>query len=594
MKKGFIRIIKKVNQASLSFTLIELLAVILVLAIILMISLPNIFNMVEKNKLKKYNLLIDSIEDSARLYVNEKKDELESWFLAGGVYYVTIKELNFKGLLKESLVNPLTNKTITDTKKVFIYPDNDNVLVYCFEDRDCAFDVELLPIIILHGDNPMILNLGISYQELGAIAKDGYGKDLNVEISGTVNSNQMGTYYIDYFAIDEEGHQAFAQREVQVVEYIIPTVAFSPKGNNNYSKTYNSKVTVTKGSVAIQSLKYLWNELDSMSDENAFTTTFNSGGILNTPAGLTGSYYLWILVTDTLDNTYFVKSDVFNLDNTPPSCTSKGGSSPWTKNNVTITGECSDLESGCKGDVSKTFSTTTNGAYSPGTVEDKAGNKTICPNQTVKVDKTAPSCASSGGSSSWTKNNVTITGKCSDLESGCKGDVSKTFNTDTNGSYSPGIVEDNVGNKTTCPTQTLRIDKTAPTITQNASGLIPQQFNDSTHYSPTLTTPSCSSSSCSATMTICKANAVMNVIGANISAFDNYSLASFVRVQTMYDKNGNPTPDGACYQQARSDAPCNWQWVYTATDGAGNKKTFIYNFTIVYAPNSSSPQCKKK
>lgn len=591
MKKELKSIIKKKYLTTLSFTLIELLALILVLGVILIISLPNVFNMIERNKLKNYNMLVDSIENGARLYVNEKREELEDLLLKGGIYCVTIKELNYKGLLKENLVNPLTNEIIPDTKKVFIFPDKDNVLVYCYEDRECALGLVFLPVITLLGDNPTILNLGIVYEEPGAIAKDGSGEELDVVISGEVNANQIGTYYIDYFAVDENDYQVFAQREVQVIDHVIPVVAFSPKGNNNYSKTYNSKVTVTKGSVAIKNLKYLWNESSSTPDESSFTTTFNSGGILNTPTGLTGGYYLWILVTDILDNTYFAKSDIFNIDNTPPSCISKGGGSSWTKDNVTITGECNDSESGCKGNVSKTFSITTNGSYSPGIVEDNAGNKTTCPIQTVMVDKTAPSCASSGGSSSWTKNNITITGACNDSESGCKGNVSTTFSTNTNGSYSPGTVEDKAGNKTTCPNQTVMIDKTAPTITQNASGLTPQQFNGSTYYSPTLTTPSCSSSSCSATMTICKVDAVMNIIGENVSASDNYYLASFVGSWIMYDKNGNPTPDGNCYHGIRPDVPCNWQWVYTATDGAGNKKTFTYNFTIVYAPDKTYPQC---
>jgi len=223
--KKILKIRTKNNKInSLAFTLVELLSLIIVLIVILMISLPNVFNIVEKNKQKRYDLLVDSIENGARLYVNERKEEVEGQLLAGSFYLVTVGQLNYKGLIKENLVNPLTNEVIPDTKKVFVYPDADNVLIYCFEDRECAIGLEKMPIITLLGDNPMILNLGTPYNEPGAIAKDYMGNNLNVNITGEVDVNKVGIYYINYQVIDEKGRQAFAQRGVQVINYIVPVI----------------------------------------------------------------------------------------------------------------------------------------------------------------------------------------------------------------------------------------------------------------------------------------------------------------------------------------------------------------------------------
>ena len=139
------------------------------------------------------------------------------------------------------------------------------------------------------------------------------------------------------------------------------------------------------------------------------------------------------------------------VDKTPPTCTSSGGNSNWinaSSNPGTrvITGTCNDPHSGCKGNVSKTYSADINSTKeSPGTVYDNVGNFTVCPaNQTVRIDKTSPSCSS-------TANRGTVTGTCSDNLSGCKQrTIIKTFT--TNGNFSPGSVADNAGNTFMCPT----------------------------------------------------------------------------------------------------------------------------------------------
>ena len=98
---------------------------------------------------------------------------------------------------------------------------------------------------------------------------------------------------------------------------------------------------------------------------------------------------------------------------------------------------------------------------SPGTVYDNAGNSTVCPaNQTVRIDKTAPTCTSSGGSTAWTNNSRTLVGTCSDAGgSGCRGNASWLINWQGNwANLSPGTVYDNAGNSTVCPAnQTVRI-----------------------------------------------------------------------------------------------------------------------------------------
>ena len=159
-------------------------------------------------------------------------------------------------------------------------------------------------------------------------------------------------------------------------------------------------------------------------------------------------------------------ASIFKIDKTKPTCNVSGGSNNWTADDVTIIGKCSDSGRGCKKtEVSKKINTTTNDAISPGTIQDNAGNTTSCATQTVKVDKNAPTCTSSGGNNAWTNGSRTLTGKCSDSGSGCNKDASYTITLETNSTdVSPGTVCDNVGHCTTCPAdQTVKIDKTKPT-----------------------------------------------------------------------------------------------------------------------------------
>ena len=160
------------------------------------------------------------------------------------------------------------------------------------------------------------------------------------------------------------------------------------------------------------------------------------------------------------------------VDKTAPTCVSSGGSTTWTNGNRTLTGTCSDSHSGCTGNVTRTISTNTNSTtQGPGQVCDNVGNCTTCPtNQTVRIDKSAPTCSSSGGSTTWTNGNRTLTGTCSDTGgSGCSGNVTRTISTNTNSTtQGPGQVCDNAGNCVTCPTnQTVRIDKSAPTCSSS-------------------------------------------------------------------------------------------------------------------------------
>ena len=79
---------------------------------------------------------------------------------------------------------------------------------------------KVAPVITLKGQKNITITIGDNYIEPGATAVDNYDGNVNVSISGTVNTQKAGTYTITYTAVDSVGNKATTTRTVQVVDGI--------------------------------------------------------------------------------------------------------------------------------------------------------------------------------------------------------------------------------------------------------------------------------------------------------------------------------------------------------------------------------------
>jgi len=73
------------------------------------------------------------------------------------------------------------------------------------------------PKITLNGDNPLILELGQSFRDPGAVAIDDVDGNVEVSVSGSVDTEQLGTYTLTYSATDSAGNSASVKRVIKVV-----------------------------------------------------------------------------------------------------------------------------------------------------------------------------------------------------------------------------------------------------------------------------------------------------------------------------------------------------------------------------------------
>ena len=235
----------------------------------------------------------------------------------------------------------------------------------------------------------------------------------------------------------------------------------------NPGKWTNKDVTLTVNATDSKSgladAAYSFDGGTTWQKENSKTYKSNKDGIA-------------IKVKDKVGNisTYPVIA-ITKIDKSKPECVWSGDTdvapNAWTNQNRSISVSCNDLGgSNCNVNTlnkSWLFNTgttrTTDLSYE---IKDNAGNVTICSKTAnVFVDKTPPTCISSGGSASWTNKDITLTGNCSDEGgSGCKDNVIRTISSDTNSTTeSPGTVYDNAGNAKECPSdRTVMIDKTPP------------------------------------------------------------------------------------------------------------------------------------
>jgi hypothetical protein len=128
------------------------------------------------------------------------------------------KHILYKATGQEPFLST-TNKTVdlppdftnkVDVKLVDIN-DGDITTVATYE-----FDI-ISPVITLVGDAEMTLNLGgEAYVEQGVTVTDNSGESITPVITGTVDTNTVGTYTITYTATDSSGNTASIQRVVVI------------------------------------------------------------------------------------------------------------------------------------------------------------------------------------------------------------------------------------------------------------------------------------------------------------------------------------------------------------------------------------------
>ena len=471
------------------FTLVELLAIILILAIIALITVPMIITLIRNARKSVFKSNAEQVLSASKMYYSKNITD-------DGV----IIEIRENQVNKLQYMNDTTNSealpgfhmkgklpqkgkiTITDDGKIAFdlyngdfcaYKTEEANTIYILEGDNCDKNVKIPKIegtVATKDKDKLVVVASGFYEEDNVrtpakIVRYGFKID-NGDWKYTTNDYYMfsglksgSTHNIKISCTNEVGITIEKDLGNKTVSNLDTTVISAPTG---WAKSKTVTITYPKGRY-----KYQYSL-----DEGV---TWLSDGITNGVKTLPYSSqndngkYVMARVLDKAGNVEEARVlKIAGIDTTLPTCgeiSGAGDANHWTKNNRTVSVECSDSWGECS---NTSFSNTFSSNATTGTIQisDKAGNKSDCP-VGVYVDKSKPTCGTisgAGDANHWTKDNRTISVACSDTGgSTCsQATFSNTFSSNT----ATGTIQisDKAGNTEDCPVGAY-VDKTAPTCT---------------------------------------------------------------------------------------------------------------------------------
>jgi len=202
------------------FTLIEVLAVIVLLGLIALITVPIIRKTMKDSKQKLYEEQLIQIETGLKNWASsnifllpEDNDSIK----------LSLGQLKQSGFAEKEIKNPKNNKCFSNESILSITKYNNSYIYEVEEivDVDCNL-IENTPTIKLNGNVVEHLKVGDSYIDAGVIALDSSGNDITGNVvttitgSGTsIDTSDVGTYTITY-SITDGGKTMTAIRNVLV------------------------------------------------------------------------------------------------------------------------------------------------------------------------------------------------------------------------------------------------------------------------------------------------------------------------------------------------------------------------------------------
>ena len=168
------------------------------------------------------------------------------------------------------------------------------------------------PVITLHGEDTVALEVGTAYQELNAVATDNVDASVSILISGSVDVQKVGEYVLTYSATDSAGNSAslirtitVTPRVVSVVDSIAPVISLV--GPSMLSLDVGSEYTEQGATVTDNVDMGLSVEITGNVDISAV-----------------GQYSLAYSVTDSAGNNSTVNRIISVIDNLAPEITING------------------------------------------------------------------------------------------------------------------------------------------------------------------------------------------------------------------------------------------------------------------------------
>lgn len=386
------------------FTLLELLATIIILGLLTTIVVGAILPLLNRGNNEYYKSQENMIVLAARDYFADYRSRLPKEI--GETSKVTLKEL-----IEGKYIDPIKDRNDNDCDY-----ENSTVVVQKITEKDYQYYVTLIcdndnnyqsetddkkPNIVFNPNEKvttgtievkMVItdNKGIaSYRYV--IEKDGSVIDdsnyQNYTTDPIISLTEKGTYKITGYAIDTGGN--IREKESGTYEIYEGISCDSVEFTSNVEPNTWTKDTITVN-IKVPSNTYKY-EIFLKKDNSEYKLENTVLGSLNSEINLTstGNYQIKVILYDSSSNSCTKESQSYNIDKVAPSCgTITGASTSWTNKDRNITVGCNDSNSGCtSSSFSNTF--TTSGKTGIISIKDHVGNTNECAVD-VYVDKDPP------------------------------------------------------------------------------------------------------------------------------------------------------------------------------------------------------------
>lgn len=221
------------------FTLVELLAVIIILGAIFAITFSLVTDNIRKTEEKAFNLQKEQIIAAAKDMV------IKEYVVIPDKQSITlyVGELKRKGLLPIKMINAKTKLTISNESNVVISRENNS---YSYDvniidlEEESTENNENAPVIRLNGNYVEYVEINTEYVEKGGTAYSNTGSPLtlnppqiklNDNEVDEIETSKLGTYKLIYSATDDNNGLTTTSIRTVVVRDTIPPVIYFPEDN---------------------------------------------------------------------------------------------------------------------------------------------------------------------------------------------------------------------------------------------------------------------------------------------------------------------------------------------------------------------------
>ena len=416
------------------FTLIELMAVIAIIAIIIGIAVPSYINITKSTNDRMYQNKVTAIIAKAEEYASDNNIDNTSLSVAKLIEEGYLEPDNTNGKENELISNPqggymdcniiniakldgeynitvdnnndcsmADNDNITSNVTIYAYPIKNSTLgpslgsnsITSWSNQDVLLYADLNNVKSTMTSNNITWSAGASSQTKsnaiieGATANyNDYANEIIVSASVFLNTDYQMSIQLNNSTVTKTVSVKIDKEKPYV----------DAKTNDNWSNG-NKDVSITGSDGTGSGVdKFYIGTTKTTPSINQFNITSENDS--STQKLDVGTYYIYS--KDLAGNISDAKEiQINNVDKTGPICkyavvpttfTYNSKTYPWSHEDVTLTYGCStDSESGCKTeDYTKTYSAYTNETIN-WTIEDNMGNQTQCSQEVeIKIDKTQP------------------------------------------------------------------------------------------------------------------------------------------------------------------------------------------------------------